>query len=272
MTILQALLLGIIQGLTEFLPVSSSGHLVLAQNLLGVDKALLDEAIVFDLTLHLGTVVAVFYCYWDDIKKILHDIFCRNHAVESKGGVINQNLPLMFLVSIIGTAIIALPFEKFIKDAFENAAYAAIGLVITSIILFTSIFAKGDLQISRMSGLKAFLIGLAQGVAAMPGISRSGCTIVSGMALGFVPKEAARYSFLLSIPTIILASMVQAMDAVKEGSLNVPAIYYVIGFIASMIFGIVSIKALIKFLESTPIAWFGAYCFPIGIITYFLVR
>ena len=272
MTILHALLLGIIQGLTEFLPVSSSGHLVLAQNLLGVDKALLDKAIVFDLTLHMGTVVAVFYCYWTDVKNILHDIFRRNHTVENQGGLKNHNLSLMFLISIIGTAIIALPFEKFIKDAFENAVYAAIGLVITSIILFASIFTKGNLQISGMNGMKAFLIGLAQGVASMPGISRSGCTIVSGMALGFVPKEAARYSFLLSIPTIILASMVQALDAVKEGSLNVPAIHYVIGFAASMIFGIISIKALIRFLESTHIAWFGAYCLPIGIITYFLVR
>jgi undecaprenyl-diphosphatase len=272
LTVIHALLLGIIQGLTEFLPVSSSGHLVLAQNLLKIDKVLLEKAVFFDLTLHMGTVVAVLYCYRNDIRDIFIGIFKKDKSQVDGENKLDSRIIWLFIISIIGTAIIAFPMRKIITEAFENAVYAAIGLVVTSFILLSSILAKGKFDLSRMNGMKAFLVGLAQGIATMPGVSRSGCTIVCGMLLGFSPKEAARYSFLLSVPTIILASLVEGIDAIKEGSLNVPPIDYVVGFTAAMVFGIIAINTLIRFLERTHIAWFAVYCFPIGIITYFLVK
>jgi undecaprenyl-diphosphatase len=271
MGILDAIILGIIQGLTEFLPISSSGHLVLAQHFLNVDKALLDNAILFDLTLHLGTVLAVIYCYWPDIKGLLS----RGPKTDSNGAGESSPLPkkllLMFVISIAATGIIAFPAQKFLEDAFTNARFAAYGLLVTAGILLLSLLAKGNRKISDIKPVSALIIGLGQGVAVFPGISRSGTTIVAGMLLGIKGKDAARYSFLLSVPTILLANLVQFKDVLSGENLGVPAMNYAVGFLASAIFGILAIRILLRILSGGKLAWFAIYCIIAGVTALLLI-
>ena len=290
MSILDALILGILQGLTEFLPISSSGHLVLAQHFLGVDQTALDEAIMFILILHLGTVVAVVFCYWDDIVGLFKSLRKGNTSDESTptdlpnpdspvsgfsskdvSGSIPKKIFLMFLISIVATAIFGIPIDKFFEEAFKNPQWAAVGLIVTAIILALSLLANGRGGISTIKPRSAFLVGLGQGFAVFPGISRSGTTIVIGMMLGLSGKEAARYTFLLSVPTIILASAMKFLDFLDEGTLSIPISCYVVGFIASAIFGVIAIKILIQILAKGKIAGFAIYCLVLGITTLILV-
>lgn len=272
MGILDAIILGIIQGLTEFLPISSSGHLVLAQYFLQVDKTLLDEAILFDLTLHLGTVLAVLYCYWPDIKGLLSRRPKIDSEMTDKTMPLPKKLLLMFIISIAATGIIAFPVQKFLEDAFTNARFAAYGLLITAVILTLSLLAKGNRKISDIKPLSALIIGLGQGIAVFPGISRSGTTIVTGMLLGIKGNDAARYSFLLSVPTILLASLVQFKDVLTGENLSVPVMNYVVGFIASAICGVLAIRILLRVLSGGKLAWFAVYCVIAGVTALLLIR
>lgn len=280
MGILDALILGILQGLTEFLPISSSGHLVLAQHFLGVDQTALDEAIMFILVLHLGTVLAVVFCYWDDIVGLFRSLGKTGNSDENKSsdqsepdqsGAIPRKIFLMFLISIVATAILGIPIDKFFDEAFKNPQWAAGGLIITAIILALSLIAKGKGGIGLIKPKSAFLIGLGQGLAVFPGISRSGTTIVIGMMLGLSGKEAARYTFLLSVPTIILASAMKFLDFLDEGTLTIPIGSYIVGFIASAIFGVIAIKILIHILAKGKIAGFAIYCLIVGITALMIV-
>jgi undecaprenyl-diphosphatase len=272
MGILDAIILGIVQGLTEFLPISSSGHLVLAQHFLGVDKALLDEAILFDLTLHFGTVLAVIYCYWNDITGLLS----RRQKTDSDS--INETSPLpkrlllMFVISITATAIIAFPMQEFLVKAFTDARFAAYGLLITAGILTLSLLAKGNKKISDIKPLSALIIGVGQGIAVFPGISRSGTTIVTGMLLGIKAKDAARYSFLLSVPTILLANLVQFKDVLGGESLGVSVVNYIVGFMAAAIFGVLAIKIILRVLTNGKLAWFAIYCVVAGVTALLLIK
>ncbi len=275
MGILDALILGILQGLTEFLPISSSGHLVLAQHFLGVDQTTLDEAILFILVLHLGTVVAVLFCYWNDIIGLFRSIKNGANTVESKSDSIPKKIFLMFLISIVATGIVGVPIDKFFEEAFENPQWAATGLIVTALILTLSLIAKGKGGIGTIKPLSAFLVGLGQGIAVFPGISRSGTTIVIGMFLGLSGKEAARYTFLLSVPTIILAFAVKLLkkflDSPDEVILNIPVSSYIVGFIVSALFGVIAIRILIHILAKGKIAGFAIYCLIAGIIALMVV-
>jgi len=269
--ILDALILGILQGLTEFLPISSSGHLVLAQHFLGVDQAALDEAILFILVLHLGTVVAVLFCYWNDITGLFRSIKSDANKDENKPDSIPKKIFLMFLISIVATGIVGVPIDKFFEAAFKNPQWAASGLIVTAVILALSLIAKGKGGIGTVKPATAFLVGLGQGIAVFPGISRSGTTIVIGMLLGLSGKEAARYTFLLSVPTIILASAMKYLDFIDEGTLSIPVGNYIVGFIASAIFGVIAIRILIHILAKGKIAGFAIYCLIAGIAALMVV-
>ena len=276
MGILDALILGILQGLTEFLPISSSGHLVLAQHFLGVDQSALEEAILFILVLHLGTVVAVLFCYWNDIIGLFRSFNNNTKDDETETDLtppdsIPKKIFLMFLISIIATAILGVPIDKFFEEAFKNPQWAASGLIVTALILTLSLIAKGQGGISKIKPLSALLIGLGQGIAVFPGISRSGTTIVIGMFLGLSGKEAARYTFLLSVPTIILASGMKFLDFLDEGTLSIPISCYIAGFIASAIFGVIAIRILIHILAKGKIAGFAIYCILAGIAALIVV-
>ena len=269
MGIIDALILGILQGLTEFLPISSSGHLVLAEHFLGVENKAVEEAVLFILVLHLGTVFAVLYCYWNDIIGFFNSPGKNDEELSTSP--IPRRILLMFVISIVATAIIALPIDKLFEAAFQNPLYAASGLLVTAAILALSLLGKGEGEIQSVNPVKAILIGIGQGIAVFPGISRSGTTIVIGMLLGLKGKEAARYTFLLSVPTIILASAVKFLDYLEVGSATIPIANYIVGFIASVIFGILAIKVLLKIIANGKMAVFAIYCLIAGVVALFTI-
>ena len=192
MTILEAVILGIIQGLTEFLPISSSGHLVLGQELLGISI----PGNSFEVVVHLGTLCSVLIVFWPDIWELITSIRSTT----------SQKYILGIVIATIPAVLIGLLFKDIISEAFDNIRVVSITLLITGLILFTTKYINiKDINISLGRGL---LIGIAQAAAIIPGISRSGVTISAGMHLGVSPDKAAKFSFLLAIPAIAGAGII----------------------------------------------------------------
>lgn len=247
MSLWEAFLLGIIQGIAEFLPVSSSGHLILAQYLFGLDN--LEQFVFFDLVCHMGTLIAVFVIFFDEIKKT-----CGNIQKISQYAV--AILPLFFLV----------PFNKKIKELFDHPELLGYAFLITAFILFIGDrFAKKTQPLNIKS---AFLIGVAQMLAIIPGISRSGTTISTGKILGLPPYQAVVFSFLLSIPTI-LGGM--ALELLKpQNHLSLPITIYFAGFFSSLIVGYFSLRLLIRIVGTAKFRYFSWYLIILGIsVIYF---
>lgn len=241
MNFLEAIISGIVQGITEFLPVSSSGHLVILHRLTGLNE----PQMVFDIFLHLGTLAAIFIVFWKDIIEVFN--------LRKKTG-------FFIIVATIITVIFALFFERIVESAFANVRIVGAMLVLTGAWIILGNFMR--IGTGPLSGIKAALIGLAQGIAVFPGISRSGVTISTGLFLGLDADSAARFSFLLSIPAIIGAFLYK----VKTG--NVPAGFnanYIAGFAASCIAGILSLKLLLRMLYKDRFYFFGFYCIVTGI-------
>ncbi len=254
MTIFEAVLLGIIQGLTEFLPISSSGHLVIGQKMLGISIA----GNVFEVVVHLGTLGSVLIIFWPDILQLIKSI---NSAATQK---------YIFAI-IIGTmpvVVIGFLFKDVISEAFENMRVVAVTLMLTGIILLTTKFVKTKLKdIAIGSGI---LIGIAQAMAIVPGISRSGITISLGMHLGIAPEKAAKFSFLLAIPAIVGAGLLTGLD-IKESSEPTLSWYVlIVGFLSSLIIGWISLKWLLGLIQSGKFHWFGIYCVLIGILSWIM--
>lgn len=254
MTIFEAALLGIIQGLTEFLPISSSGHLVIGQKLLGISVS----GNAFEVVVHLGTLVSVLIVFWHDIWKLIISLKSQT----------TQKYILAILMGTIPAVIIGLLFKDVITEAFENIRVVSITLLITGIILLTTKFIKTKLKdISVSSGL---LIGFAQALAIVPGISRSGVTISTGMYLGIAPEKAAKFSFLLAIPAIVGAGLLTGLDMLESTESLLPWSVLIVGFFSSLIIGWISLKWLLQLIKSGKFHWFGVYCILVGLLTWIL--
>ena len=249
---LQALILGIVQGLTEFLPVSSSGHLVLGQ-------ALMDISIPgheFEVMVHLGTLCSVLVIFKDDILNILNTLKSEKTRREIFTLIIGT-LPAVF---------VGFMFKDQINLIFERVEYVGITLITTGIVLLVSKrFSGGKKEITLLVG---FLIGLSQAVAIIPGISRSGLTICTGLALGITSEKSARFSFLLAIPVIFGAGLLTVFDIESFNSIKWTMMF--IGFFSSFGIGIFALKWLLGWLKSGRFFWFGFYCLLTGIVTWFL--
>lgn len=240
MTFFEAIISGIVQGITEFLPISSSGHLVILHKVMGLKE----PQIVFDIFLHLGTLAAIFIVLSKDIV----EIFTRK-----------KKILYYILLGTLATVIFVLLFGKRIESAFGSTKLVGAMLVVTGIWLILGNFVRFGSE--GLSGGKAILIGLVQGIAAIPGISRSGVTISTGLFLGLDGQAAARFSFLLAIPAIIAAFLFKAKDAALTGfSAN-----YIIGFLVSCIVGVLSLKLLLRLLYRNRFHLFGIYCIIAGI-------
>ena len=243
MTFFEAVISGIVQGITEFLPISSSGHLVILHKIMGLEE----PQIVFDIFLHLGTLIAIFIVFWKDI-------------VESF--TTKKKIGLFILIGTAATAAFVLIFGKGIEAVFSNVKIVGSMLVLTGIwVIFGSFVRFGG---GGMSGFKAVLIGLAQGLATIPGISRSGATISTGLFLGLDAQRAARFSFLLSIPAVIAAFLFKIKDTALTGGFSAN---YIIGLIASCVVGILSLKLVLRALCGDKFHFFGFYCIFIGAVT-----
>ena len=252
MTIFEAILLGIIQGLTEFLPISSSGHLVIGQHLLGIEL----PGNAFEVVVHIGTLLSVLVVFWPDIWNLLT-------TLKSK---VTQKYILAIMIGTIPAVIIGLLFKDAITEAFENIKVVATTLLITGAILLTTKLVQsksGEISIGR-----GLLIGLAQAFAILPGISRSGMTISTAMHLGVKPEAAARFSFLLAVPAIAGAGLLTGLDLYQssESLLSFPIMFG--GFISSFLVGWISLKWLLGLISAGKFHWFGIYCILIGLISW----
>ena len=271
MPIFQAILMGGIQGLTEFLPVSSSGHLVLTSSLYKIFTGMElvhnnSQEAFFDIILHVGTLVAIFVYFRDDIIDILKKfvIACKNKDFNSN----EAKLPLFIILSTFFTLLFVLPIKDIVERMLVAPIFTGVFLVITSFVLYSSewISKKFENKESHLTIKRAILIGLAQGLAIFPGLSRSGMTISTGLATGLDRVTCAKYSFLLSIPIIAAASLLYPLIEIDYKELvtfDWGAI--VAGFWVSAIVGYFCIKYFIKFLSKFSMNIFAYYCFVVGL-------
>ncbi len=252
---LKALLLGIIQGLTEFLPVSSSGHLELANYFFG-ERGIPKDQVLMTVTLHLATVLATLIVFRKDIQSILMGVFRREKSALQYAGFI--------ILSMIPAVFIGLVFEDVIDALFDsNILLVGSMLILTGIGLLVSDKVKGGkLQIRNASAL---LIGFAQAIAILPGISRSGATIGTALLLGVNREEAARFSFLMVIP-VILGKV--ALDIIQGDYTHttLPFTVLLVGFFAALISGYFACRWMISIVRRARLAYFGWYCLTIGLI------
>ena len=247
MDFLDALILGILQGITEFLPVSSSGHLVLGQKLLGINI----PGNAFEVILHIGTLMSILVVFWPDIHSLLNDI--KDYQTRT--------YIFTLLLGTMPAIIVGLSLKDQIALMFDNVHFVALALIVTGIILISSkwfLNKKSDLTL-----VKGFNIGLAQALAIIPGISRSGATICTGLMMGLSAEEAARFSFLLAIPAIAGAGILTAMD-IDKISLGMDVM--TVGLLSSFLVGWGSLKWLLNLLKKGKFHWFGVYCLLLGII------
>lgn len=262
--IIQAIILGIVQGLTEFIPVSSSAHLVLIPWLLGWDK----PSLLFDTMLHWGTLVSILLVFWRDFWDImiasLRSVWTRSLADA------NARLGWFVVVGTIPTAVLGLLFSDFVEDLFGSPAAAAGFLIVTGLLLIGSEQMVRHLRQSRsltqLNLVDSILVGCAQALALAPGISRSGSTIAAGLVRGIRREDAARFSFFLGTPAFFGAGLLQLVKAVNVGAdaLVAQAPVLVIGLVVSAISGYVAIRFLLAYLRTHTLYLFAAYCLIVG--------
>lgn len=273
MNLIQSILMGIVQGLSEFLPVSSSAHLVFTSNFYKVFKhipivAQSNEEVFFDIMLHLGTLVAVLIFFRKDVWEILKALIeaCKNKNFTDH----KAKLAIYIIAGTLVTIALALPFNGFAEHLVYHPALVGGLLIITGGVLFFSEYLskKKDNKSDSVNLKQAMLIGLAQGIAVLPGFSRSGWTMATGLFTGLDRETSARYSFLLSIPIILGASMVYPLvkiDVAEAVTYNWLAIS--IGTVISGIVGYLCIKYFMKFISKFSLNIFGYYCVIMGIFT-----
>lgn len=273
MNLIQAILMGIVQGLSEFLPISSSAHLVFTSNFYKVMKNIpivqsSSEEVFFDIMVHLGTLIAVLIFFRKDIVKILKAMW---HALKTKDWSDKEaKLGLFIMAGTVITVILALPINEIAEKLVYKPAIVGGLLFITGFTLLYSEYKskKIEAKTENVDLKTSILIGLAQGLAALPGFSRSGWTIATGLFMGLDRVTAARYSFLLSIPIILGASMVYPLvkiDVAEAIGYNWTAI--LVGTVVSGITGYLCIKYFMKFISKFSLAIFGYYCILVGIAT-----
>lgn len=244
--------LALIQGITEFLPVSSSGHLVVAQRWLGwtIDNVLLDAV------LHLGTAAAILFIYRKDIRALFEGALSRDRARRKP----SLKYIGFILVAAVPAGIAGIAFQRFFERMFLNAKAAAALFFLTAAFLFASGLRKKPP--SALGLPKAFTIGLAQALAILPGVSRSGTTISTALLLGTDRREAGRFSFLLGLPVIIGAALLELKDV---SSASIPPGLLVVGFGLSAASGVIALKILLRFIERGRLHYFGYYLVALGL-------
>ncbi len=273
MTLLHAVLLGLIQGVAEFLPISSSGHLAIAEHLLGQAGAA-EIPGFFDVLLHLGTLVAVFAAYWQDIRDMVVEFF------GGVGDLVRRTTPTpvpparrLILLIIVGTLPLfaVLPVKDLVEGLGDNMYFVAGALLVTGCLLFASDRVRKGRKTERTAALvDVLLVGVAQAVATCPGISRSGTTITAGCFVGFERKFAVRFSFLLSIPAILGANILSLKDALEAQVPWEEVPVYLAGVLVAAVVGYACIRLLKMIAEKGRFGFFAYYCWLAGAATLVL--
>lgn len=281
MSILDAVLLGLIQGLTEFLPISSSGHLVIGQHLLGIDE----PQLLFDIILHVGTLLAVIAYYWKDVRDVVVGLkdgltgFARTRSLDSLAAPKGARLAYLTILATVPTGLIGVFLEKKLdppagaEPLFTAPVVAGI-LIVNGFILFINRFLTTRKPVERTSTwslwnitpLLAIAIGVAQGIAVTPGLSRSGLTITCALLLGVMRVEAARFSFLISIPAIVGALVLKFDLATFTHASTHELIAFGLGAVVSAAVGYAAILILVEMLKKARFHHFAWYCWAVGIL------
>ena len=254
MDTIQAILLGIVQGITEFLPVSSSGHLQIAKELLGVE---LENNITFDVTLHAATVLSTIVVLWQELWRLVKGCFSRRFTEE-------QAYVLKVILSMIPAGVVGVLFADQIEALFSSLWFVGLMLLLTAALLSFAYYAKPR-QKSEISYRDAFIIGMAQAAATMPGLSRSGSTIATGLLLGNEKSSVAHFSFIMVIP-VILGKMLLDILSGEMAAMAVPTEALVSGFLAAFISGALACKFMIEIVKRGKLIWFALYCAIVGLI------
>lgn len=260
MDLFQAIILGIVQGATEFLPISSSAHLVLIPWLLGWTK----PSLTFDLMTHWGTLLAVVWYYRTDLFNIIKGVLIGLRDRQPFGNP-EARLGWLLVVASIPAVIVGVLFEDQIEALFGAPVYVAGELLVTGLILwFSETLGKRERPLEQLGWLDALLIGIGQAIAISPGISRSGATIATGLVRGFDRAAAARFSFLMSIPVIFGAGLLKLSDFFDTGLPADTATLFGAGFIVSAIVGYIAIAYFIRYLTTRSLRLFAVYCWIFG--------
>jgi len=267
MSILQALFLGVLQGATEFLPVSSSGHLVLAPWLLGWDS----PGLAFDAVVHWGTAVAVVVYFWRDwvslvqaaLRWVSRTLRRARTAPEPSQG---ERLVWLIVLGTVPAAVIGYLLEDFFEGMFGRPAAAAGFLLVTAALLTISEWlGRRERDLDALNWLDALVVGLAQALAIFPGISRSGATIAAGLSRGLRREPAARFSFLLATPVILGAGLFKVVDLARVGGLAAQVPTLAVGFISAGVVGLACIHFLLRYLQRRRLYPFAVYCAVLGV-------
>ena len=275
MTISSAIILGIVQGVAEFLPISSSGHLAVLQNLFDLSAG--EDHLFFDVLLHLGTLISICVCYWGDIVAMVREVF-----IVLRGGRRADGTPVqghlgaarLFLMIVVGTLplFLVLPINAKVEELYYITPFIGAALLLTGCVLFVSDkMAPGTRTERNMRFRDALTIGLCQCVATIPGLSRSGTTITAGIATGLDRTFAMKYSFLLSLPAVLGANLLSFIKAIGEESIEaslIPA--YLLGMLAAMLSGIAAISLMKLIAKKSKFGWFAYYCWGAGVLTIIL--
>lgn len=271
MSALKALLLGILQGLTEFLPVSSSGHLAILSHFFGLSG---EESLTFTVLLHVATVLSTIVILWKEIVWIFKDLFARQSWRSYRDLNEGTQFAINILISMIPVAIVGFFFKDKIESVFGSGLLVVgLMLLVTASLLAFSHFAKPR-QRSRISPWHAFVIGIAQAVATLPGLSRSGSTIATGLLLGNKKEKLAQFSFLMVIPPILGEALLDVKDIVEAGfrtAMNgISAGTALIGFAAAFLTGCLACKCMINIVKKGKLIWFAVYCAIVGLLAIVL--
>ena len=273
MTYVTSFLLGLVQGVAEFLPISSSGHLAIAQNLLGLEGAgSVPE--FFDVLLHLGTLIAVFAAYWKDICDMVVELF------RGIGDLAHRSTPSpvpparrLILLIIVGTLPLfaVLPIRKSVQGLADNMVFVGAALIVTGFLLFLcDRVRKGRKTERSATWLDALLVGVGQAVATLPGVSRSGMTITTGCFVGFERRFAVRFSFLLSIPAVLGANILSLKDVLTGGVDWSQLPVYLAGVVVAAVSGYLCIRLLKMIADKGRFGAFAYYCWAAGLATLIL--
>lgn len=257
---IQALILGLVQGLTEYLPVSSSGHLTIGQEILGVRG---EDNLTFDVLVHVATVLSTLVILWKEVVWLLMGVLKMKWNAEMKYMV-------NIIISMIPIGIVGVFFKDTIEDIFgEGLLVVGISLLVTASLLAFSYYARPR-QKENISMKDAFIIGLAQAIAVLPGLSRSGSTIATGLILGNKKEKLAQFSFLMVIPPILGEALLDILKAMKHGTEaaagNLETIPMIVGFLAAFISGCVACQWMVNIVKKGKLIYFAIYCAIVGAV------
>jgi len=256
LTVIKAIVLGLVQGLTEFLPVSSSGHLQLAKELMGVE---IPENLTFDLTLHAATVLSTIVVLWREIWNLLKGTFTFSGKINEE-----QSYVLKLIISMIPIAIVGFCFKDYLDKLSDNILLVGIMLLCTSALLTFAYKAK-QRQKETISYRDALIIGIAQACAAMPGLSRSGTTIATGLLLGNNKASVAHFSFLMVLAPILGEALLNIIKGEFGGGVELWPL--VAGFTTAFVTGVLACKFMIEIVKRGKLIWFAIYCGVVGVVS-----